>query len=57
MQCECSFRLGVTVEENPRELGGGVSIVALEGGSRAERSSEMTWCGTRTVRYLKSFLT
>lgn len=29
--------LGVTVEENPRELGGGVSIVALEGGSRAEK--------------------
>jgi len=47
----------VSEEENPRELGGGVSIVALEGGSRAERSSEMTWCGTRTVRYLKSFLT
>eukprot|EP00435_Cladocopium_sp_Y103_P070758 s203_g36.t1 len=36
--------LGVTVEENPRELGGGVSIAALEEGSRAARSSEMTWC-------------
>lgn len=29
--------LGLTVEENPRDLGGGVSVVALEDGSKAER--------------------
>lgn len=33
-------RLGLTVEENPRDLGGGVSVVALEDGSKAESSSD-----------------
>ena len=35
--CRCGLRLGMMVEENPRELGGGVSVASLEDGSDAAR--------------------
>eukprot|EP00438_Fugacium_kawagutii_P018025 Skav216294 [mRNA] locus=scaffold494:85267:93878:- [translate_table: standard] len=37
VQFETPLSLGLTVEENPRDLGGGVSVAMIEEGSNAER--------------------